>query len=107
MYNIHDLDCAINFQSFMVEHPMQPTLDPQKVYDAIKILKDTVINLQNENMTFRSDLTAFTIDHTDLKSKYEELLGILRKIGKDYPEIVLAKTHLFVPESGVKNEEQQ
>jgi hypothetical protein len=33
-----------------------------------------------------------------MTEKYSEILEVVRKIGKDYPEVVLAKPHLFVDE---------
>ena len=65
--------------------------DALKVEEAFKILLTEVKRLS----TIELSLPTIQTELTTMTHKYEEILEVVRKIGKDYPEVVLAKPHLF------------
>ncbi|RLC44742.1 MAG: hypothetical protein DRH57_08935 [Candidatus Cloacimonadota bacterium] len=66
--------------------------DAFKVEQAFKILVTEVQRLT----TVEATMMTVQAELTTMSAMYEEILEVMRKMGKDYPEVVLAKPHLFV-----------
>jgi len=89
MNTIWDLENEMAYGNFSAAAPQ--VADALKVEQAFKILISEVQRLSVAESTIsvlQSELALMT-------SKYEEILEVVRKMGKDYPEVVLAKPHLF------------
>lgn len=90
MTSIWELDNEMTYGNFSNTAPQ--VADALKVEQAFKILLTEVQRLTTVEatmMTIQSELTT-------MSAMYEEILEVMRKMGKDYPEVVLAKPHLFV-----------
>lgn len=92
MTSIWELENEMNYGNFSATAPQ--VADAFKVEQAFKILTTEVqrlVSVETQIMTVQADLTNMTM-------MYQEILEVMRKMGKDYPEVVLAKPHLFVEE---------
>ncbi len=91
MTSMWELENDLNYGTFTVPATQQE-LDTFKVEQAFKLLTQEVQRLsivESDMMTVRTDLANMIV-------MYDEILSVVRKMGRDYPEVVLAKPHLFV-----------
>ena len=67
------------------------TVDAYKIESALRV----ITNEFNRLMIVETTLITVQSQLSDLEFKYAEILEIMRRMGRDYPEIVLAKPELF------------
>jgi hypothetical protein len=92
MTTMYELENEMNYGNFTQTAPQ--VADAIKVEQAFKILVAEVQRLT----AVETSIISIQSELTNMTEKYSEILEVVRKIGKDYPEVVLAKPHLFVDE---------
>ena len=95
MNNLWELENDLNAGSFTYS---AQNIDSFKLEAAIKILTSEIKLLQTDKLTLESEVISLRTDLVNISANYKEMLSIIRKIGKDYPEVVIANTHLLVEE---------
>lgn len=98
IHNLYDLEREVLYNNLIQS---TPSIDHQAIADSIKVLLAELKNVQSlvttyqyDIMTLKGVLASFELDNQTYK-------GIIRKMGKDYPEIVLTYPHFFVDEKNV------
>lgn len=87
----NELNCGIFSQTTQM-------VEGYKIEQAFRLLTNE-INLSNASrITLETEISGLKTELVQVKEMYKETLDIIRKVGKDYPEIVLAKPHMFAEE---------
>jgi len=73
------------------------TVDAYKIEEALRVITSEL----NRLVVVETELITVKTQLSDIEFKYSEILGIMKKMGKDYPEIVLAKPELFTTKETV------
>jgi len=92
-YDIYGLENSLNNGEF--EFVGSPQLDTYKLLEALKFLTAKVRDMESQQLAMQTDLINSQSETHKLQEELETHKTIIRKIGKDYPEIVIAKPHFF------------
>jgi hypothetical protein len=87
-YDIYSLENELTNGGF--EMVGTPQLDNYKVLEAIKFLTTKVKELECNSLSLQTDLTNHGTEVWRLTSELNEHKEVIRKMGKDYPELVLS-----------------
>lgn len=91
-YDVYSLENSLNIGEF--ENSM-PQLDNYKLIEALKFLTIKVKELEFQYLNTQTELTTIQAENGELKAQVKEHKSIIKKVAKDYPEIVFAKPHFF------------
>lgn len=96
-YDAYTLQNELNAGGFECYNlPVQ--LDNNKVLGALQLLTTKILELETLNGIKDGEILDMKSKLENLEATQEEYKLLFRKMGKDYPEVVLAKPHLFAEE---------
>ena len=95
MNTYYELENAVNYGGITES---QLTIDPFKIEQSIKLIVEEINLLRTEKTTLECNLMATQAELSILSENYKEALTIIRKMGRDYPELVISTPHIFSEE---------
>lgn len=90
--NIYDLEREVTYNNF-IQNTM--SIDPTKVLEGFKVLLTELKQMQNFSSAYHADMMLLKGTILSLETDNKIYKDIIRKMGKDYPEIVLSYPHFF------------
>ena len=95
-YDIYSLENSLMNNEF--EHSIQQ-FDTYKLIEALKFLTQKVKDLEAQTLVQQTEQLNQQSEYFKLQENYAECKHILRKMSKDYPELVIANPKFFSSEN--------
>lgn len=79
-----------------------PQLDTYKLIEALKFLTKKISELEGQQLSQQTEaINQQSIMYSEnelLRNELKDCKDIIRKMGRDYPELIIAKPHFFAEE---------
>ena len=93
MIDMYELENELTYGTFASQ---QTVIDDFKIEQALKMIVNELSVVRSDALNATTQTQMIQSELEILKVEHKEALDIIRKMGKDYPEVVLAKPHMFV-----------
>lgn len=94
-YDIYSLETALINGEFEYS---QPQLDSYKLIEAIKFLTTKVRDMESQQLAMQTDFINSQTELFKLQEQLDEHKELIRKMGKDYPELVFSNPKFYIKE---------